>query len=125
MKACHLLFTAALAACAAVGCKGNGDASANTSTGPGAAPAGAIAIEANEKGFTPSSVELKKGAPATLVFKRTTDDTCATKVVFPELGITKDLPLNQPVSIDIPAAAARTLTFQCGMGMFKGKIVIS
>jgi plastocyanin domain-containing protein len=121
MRLSHILVSALVL----WGCKGNDGASAATTTTVTAAPAGAVTIEANEKGFTPSSVALKVGAPATLVFKRTTDETCATKVVFPELGITKDLPLNTPVSVDVPAGAARTLTFQCGMGMFKGKVVIS
>ena len=83
-----------------------------------------VNVIANDRGFSPSSVEVKKGAATTLVFMRTTDDTCAKEVVFPELKVTKELPLNQKVPFDVPATDARTLTFQCGMGMFKGKIVI-
>jgi plastocyanin domain-containing protein len=83
-----------------------------------------VNVIANDKGFTPSAIDVKKGAATTLVFTRTTDDTCARQVVFPELKVTKDLPLNEKVSFDVPANDARTLTFQCGMGMFKGKIVI-
>lgn len=83
-----------------------------------------IAIQADEKGFTPSSVTLKKGQPAVLVFTRTTDDTCAKQVVFSEIGLKKDLPLNQPAEVEIPTAASRTLSFACGMGMFKGSVVV-
>lgn len=86
---------------------------------------GQVDVTANEKGFQPSSVTVKKGAPATLVFTRTTDDTCATKVVFPELSLEKDLPKNQPVAITVPTEKAQTLTFQCGMGMYKSSVVIS
>ena len=86
---------------------------------------GQVDVTANEKGFQPSTVTVKKGAPATLVFTRTTDDTCATKVVFPELSLEKDLPKNQPVAITVPTENARTLTFQCGMGMYKSSVVIS
>jgi plastocyanin domain-containing protein len=32
--------------------------------------------------------------------------------------------MNQPVDIEIPSNQARTLTFQCGMGMFKSKVVV-
>lgn len=88
------------------------------------ARSGNIAITADDKGFTPPSITLKKGEPSTLVFTRKTDQTCATEVVFPELKIKKELPLNVPVSIEIPTDSARSLTFQCGMAMFKGAVVV-
>lgn len=92
---------------------------------PAAAGPGQIPITASEKGFSPSSVKLKKGTPATLVFTRTTDDTCATEVVFPELNVKKELPKGQPVAIAIPTDKDQTLTFQCGMGMYKSSVVVS
>jgi plastocyanin domain-containing protein len=108
-----------LAACSS--CKRDAAASSGSGKGPVSM---SINVEASEKGFTPSSFELQKGSPATLIFRRTTDATCATQVVFPELKITKELPLMVPVPIEVPTGEARTLTFQCGMGMFKGKAVI-
>lgn len=85
---------------------------------------GHVAITAGEDGFSPSSIAVKKGSPLTLDFKRTSEKTCATEVVFPELKIEKPLPLGQVVSIDVPTDADRTLTFQCGMAMYKSKIVV-
>lgn len=84
----------------------------------------AIPITVDDHGFQPSSVKLKKAASAALVFTRTTDDTCATEVAFPELNIKKELPLNKPVTVSIPTDKAQTLTFQCGMGMYKSSVVI-
>ncbi len=85
---------------------------------------GAIAITADQKGFTPSSVSVDKGKPVTLAFTRTSNDTCATAVVFPEINVKKDLPLDTPVYIDVPTDTARTLKFTCGMGMFESSVVV-
>jgi plastocyanin domain-containing protein len=123
MKALHfvgssILFSAIFFSGAIVATSGCKDSAADeTKSGP-------IAITADDKGFTPSSVSLKKGAPAQLVFTRTSDATCATEVVFPDLKITKKLPLNTPVSVDVPTDAPRSLSFACGMGMFKGAVVV-
>ena len=106
---------------------GEGAASSVSSTPQAAAVVDGkqrIAIRADDKGFTPSSVLLKKGAPATLVFTRTSDDTCAKEVVFPEINLKKSLPLNAPVDVDVPTDGARTLAFTCGMGMFKSSVLI-
>ena len=53
------------------------------------AASGKVSIVADGDGFHPSSLSVKKGAPLTLEFKRTSDQTCATAVVFPDLKIEK------------------------------------
>jgi plastocyanin domain-containing protein len=116
-----LALMTVVAAC--VGCSKK-DASSTTQT-TGALPPGAVAVTADENGFKPSSVSFKKGAPASLVFTRTSDETCATEVVFPELNVKKELPKGKPVTIEIPTDKDQKLTFQCGMGMYKSAVVIN
>ena len=83
-----------------------------------------VDIDVGEHGFTPSAVDVKKGEPTTLVFTRTSNSTCAFEVVFPDLKLTKELPMKKPVAVAVPVDEARTLAFQCGMGMCKSKVVV-
>ena len=83
-----------------------------------------VDVTAGANGFSPKEVTVKQGEPTTLVFTRTTDETCATEVVFPEINLKKALPLNQQVAVEVPVDKSRTLAFECGMGMFKSKVVI-
>lgn len=119
------LSVAVLACALVLGCKAK-EAPAKDGPAPNAAPlpAGAVAVTVDGKGFTPSAVTFKKGAPASLVFTRTSDDTCATEVVFPDLNVKQALPKNTPVTIAIPTEKEQKLTFQCGMGMYKSSVVI-
>ena len=98
------------------------DATGAAATTPDAT--GKVSITVDARGFHPSSVEITKGQKATLEFRRTSDETCATSVVFPDLKLEKALPLNQTVGIELPADVSSTLTFQCGMGMYHGKVVV-
>jgi plastocyanin domain-containing protein len=110
------LFASAIAVAWATGC---GKSSAATPLAD---------VTASEHGFSPSSLKLPSGGPGShtpVSFVRTTDQTCATEVVFPDLKIEKKLPLNQVVSVDLPTDTAKTLTFQCGMGMYKGAVVVT
>lgn len=83
-----------------------------------------VAVAVTDDGFSPNEVKVKKGEPLMLMFKRTSEKTCATAVEFPELKLKKELPLNQDVMVEIPTTESRTISFQCGMGMFKSSVVI-
>lgn len=82
-------------------------------------------VEVNGTGFQPARLEVPANVATTLVFFRTTDDTCAKEVVVPELGIKKPLPLKQDTEIIIPAGPPREISFACGMNMLKGAIVVA
>src|SRR5438067_1424314 len=128
MKSSILISSSILVATVALALAACSKPSEGTPPAPAgsAAPAspGGIAVRVDEKGFTPAHVNAEKGKPITLVFTRTTDATCATEVVFPDFKITKPLPRDTPVRVELPASEARTLTFQCGMGMMRGAVVV-
>ena len=79
-----------------------------------------VRIGAGENGFSPSSVELRADEPVVLEFVRTSEQTCATEVVFAESGIRHDLPLNTPVRVSVRPQEGQTYTFACAMDMHKG-----
>jgi len=81
-------------------------------------------VEINKLGYQPMSINLKKGIPARITFVRSTDETCATEVVFPDFGIRRDLPLNQTVAVNITPNKAGEFTFTCGMNMQRGKLIV-
>lgn len=95
-----------------------------TIAGPAAAESEAPTVRVTERGFEPASLTLPAGEKAQVTFLRTTDKTCGTEVVFPELKLRKELPLNKPVTIELPAHAGHTLKFQCGMDMLRGTVVV-
>jgi plastocyanin domain-containing protein len=110
-----------LAGTAAVACQ-RAPVPSSSQAKPSAEPQEATVV-ASEKGFEPPTLELRAGVPARITFRRTTDKTCATEVIFPNLKIERDLPLNQPVVIELTPQKGE-LTFACGMDMFKGSIVV-
>jgi plastocyanin domain-containing protein len=97
-------------------------ASATASSSMPAAGLQPVRVEVSSSGFQPARAVL--GACRTLVFRRTTESTCATSVVFPALGIDKSLPLNTDVSLELPVTLKDDVSFQCGMGMLRGKVVV-
>jgi plastocyanin domain-containing protein len=76
-------------------------------------------------GYEPDAFELRAGIPARLVFTRTAENTCATHIQIPDLGIEKtEIPLNEPVEITLAPPSSGTYAFVCGMDMLAGTIVV-
>lgn len=84
-----------------------------------------ISITVDGSGFTPPEVTVEKGKAVKLIFTRTTDVTCVTKIVIPDLDIDKELPLNEPVAINISPDKSGSIGFACPMDMLKGKIAVT
>ena len=83
-----------------------------------------VTVELTQEGFVPSEIPAKAGRPITLVVTRKTDLTCAKQIVFAELGVEKELPLNQAVEVTVTPTKSGDLRFACSMDMVAGKLVV-
>jgi hypothetical protein len=86
---------------------------------------GAVRITVDQRGFTPARITLPAGAPVKLLFYRANSQNCAGRVVFPSLKIDKELPPNSATLVELPAQPAGNFSFGCGMGMFRGALVVT
>lgn len=82
-----------------------------------------VKVTVNKNGFSPSTINVEKGYPLTLVFYRATREGCGTEVVFPALNIRKKLPLKKNITVKFTPKESDEINFSCGMNMMKGKII--
>ncbi len=94
--------------------------------GPAAATTvAARVVEITAAGLVPARVSVPAGQPVDLVFVRRVEETCGTELAIPDLGIRRDLPLGQRVTVRLPPQPPGELAFSCGMDMLKGVIVVT
>jgi sulfite exporter TauE/SafE len=91
---------------------------------PSLAGGNIVNITADGSGYAPHTTQAKAGQPITLIVKSQDLYTCAQGMVFPKLGIQKQLPPNGTTTIEIPAQPTGTLAYTCSMGMYRGEISI-
>lgn len=84
-----------------------------------------VKIKVDKNGFSPSSIDAEAGHKLNLVFKRADKNNCGNTVVFPKLKIRKSLPVGRDVIVSVTPRTSGQITFTCGMGMYKGSIVVT
>lgn len=120
-----LMSAIVAAALAAAACKKNETAPPPRTPSEVTAPAdGRVAVTVDGEGYHPATIRAAAGRPLTLVFTRTTDETCGQQVVFPSMNLRRDLPLNRPVEVTLTAPATGSVGFTCGMNMYQGSVVV-
>jgi plastocyanin domain-containing protein len=77
-----------------------------------------------DHGYQPSRVVIQQGERVRLKFVRKDYSPCTREVVFPSLDIRRELPVNEPVFIDLPVLAPGEIELHCGMNMVRGTIVV-
>ncbi len=83
-----------------------------------------VVVEVTSAAYEPNEVRAEVGKPITITFIRRTDQTCGTEVIFPDLKLTRALPLNKPVEVTFTPTKAGDMRFTCAMDMFDGKVVV-
>jgi hypothetical protein len=96
---------------------------ASVTQGPHA-PKGSVLVNISMVGFDPAVIPAKAGQPLKLAFFRPNAANCAREVVFPDLGIRRELPPGQTVVVDITPPKSGPLVFECGMKMLKGQLIV-
>lgn len=83
-----------------------------------------VDVKVTSKGFEPAKIEAKAGEPLTLNITREVKVTCAKKVTIPSMNITKDLPLNKVVSVEVTPKEKGEIKFGCAMDQMLGGAII-
>jgi plastocyanin len=106
------------------GCACCGTATAGPATTKQADVSGAvqkISVDVSKGYYDPSTIELKAGVPAEITFSQSSG--CTGVVESTALGFSQDL-TQGPATVKLPALAAGTYGFNCGMQMVFGSIVV-
>lgn len=82
-----------------------------------------VKIQVTENGFEPAEIKVKTGSHVVLQVTRVTDSTCATSIHIKEKKISKELPLNQEVVVDLGTIKKGDTKFTCSMNMISGHII--
>ena len=85
---------------------------------------GRIAIQVAQGAYTPDRIAVPAGTAVDMEFTRTDPSPCAGVVQFEGLDISRELPVDTPVSIRVRYEAPGEYAFTCQMGMYRGHIVV-
>ncbi|MEY3284227.1 MAG: hypothetical protein RIR86_2240 [Acidobacteriota bacterium] len=84
---------------------------------------GTILVRVGRQGFLPAEIQVPGGVPIRLAIERLVEPNCASQIVFPALGLRRQLPLGETTTIELPPTSGGALRFSCGMGMYRGAII--
>ena len=70
--------------------------------------------------YTPARIEVPVGRPIILRFLRKDASPCAEKVIFDDLGISADLPVDEKTDVIVTPQKPGEYEFTCQMKMYRG-----
>ncbi len=74
--------------------------------------------------YQPARIEVPANTPLQLRFLRKDPSPCAGVVIFDQLELSEELPLDQPLDITLQPLAPGRYTFACQMRMYRGELIV-
>lgn len=75
-------------------------------------------------GYSPGRILAHAGVPLRLVFDSQESGDCTSRVVFPDFGVSADLPAFAETSVELRRASPGEFGFACGMNMIHGILTV-
>lgn len=76
-------------------------------------------------GYEPSAIQVVAGRPVRLSFDRVDTSGCSEEVTLPDFGIRRFLPTGARTTLEFTPDTPGTYVFTCGMGMLRGRLVVT
>ncbi len=89
-----------------------------------AAPKHQMILVSNGK-YSPATVKVKAGKPVHLMFKLGPNPGCGNVLVIEKLKIKRNLAAGKTTAVTFTPKKPGRYPFTCGMGMFKGTIIVT
>lgn len=75
-------------------------------------------------GYSPATVAVKAGKPVQITFVRKEANGCGNVVRFPGLNVERTLKTGEKTVVTFTPKKAGNIPFTCGMGMYRGQVVV-
>lgn len=92
---------------------------------PMAGPGDTIDILVADGVYSPATIAVPAGRDTVLRFLRRDRSPCAAMVLIDGLGVSAELPIDQPLSVLIHPDAPGRFDFTCQMRMYRGTLVVT
>ena len=76
-------------------------------------------------GYSPNRIRARAGVPLRLVFDRQESGDCTSRVIFPDFGVSAELPAFAETTVELPPEPPGEYGFACGMNMIHGVLSLA
>jgi len=84
---------------------------------------GVVEILVDQGVYSPARIEIPAGQTTTLRFVRKDPSPCAEQVLFDQLGLSTELPMNKPRDVVVKPNQPGRYEFTCQMRMYRGELI--